>query len=115
MELASVAMPSIVVTSRAVGLDGEHRAALHGLAVDVDGAGAALARVAPDVGAGEVQVLTDRLDEEPSRLDVELVGRPVDHQGDVFSHRPDLLRRLPVRLVASTEHSRFPAPTWGLC
>ena len=45
----------------AVGLDREHRAALHGVAVDVDGAGAALARVAADVGAGELEVLPDEL------------------------------------------------------
>ena len=78
----------------AVGLDGEHRARLHGAAVDVDGAGAALAGVAADVGAGQVEVLADGLDEQPSRLDVELPLRSVDREGDVFSPRADLLRRL---------------------
>ena len=66
--------------ARAVRLDGEHRARLDGPAVDVDGAGAALARVAADVGAGQVEVLAERLDEEPSRLDVELPGRPIDRR-----------------------------------
>jgi len=37
----------------AFGLNGEHRAALHRLSIDEDGAGAALARVAADVCAGE--------------------------------------------------------------
>ena len=47
---------------------------LIGPPVDVDGAGAALAGVAADVRAGQVEVLAEGLDEEPSRLDVELVG-----------------------------------------
>ena len=56
----------------AVRLDGEHRAALDGLAVDVDGARAALAGVAADVRAGQVEVLAEGLDEQSSGLDVEL-------------------------------------------
>ena len=39
----------------AVGLDGEHRAALHRLAVEVDGAGAAVGRVAADVRARQAR------------------------------------------------------------
>ena len=45
----------MVVIVGAVGLDGEHRAALHRLAVDVDGARAARRRVAADVRAGEAE------------------------------------------------------------
>src|SRR5918995_6091009 len=59
----------------------------------MDGAGTALARVAADVGAGQVQVLADGLDEESSGLDIELVSCSVDGQGNVFAHGPDLLRR----------------------
>ena len=70
----------------AVGLDREHRAGLDRPAVDVDGAGAALAGVAADVRAGQVEVLAQRLDEEASRLDVELAGRPIDDERDVFAH-----------------------------
>ena len=70
----------------AVGLDREHRARLHGAAVEMDGAGAALAGVAADVRAGQVEVLAQGLDEQPSRLDVELPGRPVDRQLDVLAH-----------------------------
>ena len=43
----------MVVTLRAVGLHREHRAGLHGDAIQQDGAGAALAGVAADLGAGE--------------------------------------------------------------
>ena len=67
-----VAIPSIVVIVRAVRLDGEHRAALHGPPIDVDGARAALAGVAADVGAGQAQVLAEDLDQESSGLDVQL-------------------------------------------
>ena len=72
----------------AVGLDGEHRARLHGPAIDVDGARAALAGVAADVGAGQVEVLAEGLDEEASRLDVELPLCSVDRERDVFTHEP---------------------------
>ena len=86
------AIPSIVVTLGAIGLDGEHRARLHGLAVDVDGAGAALRGVAADVGPGQVQVLADQLDQEPSRLDVHLPGNSVDDERNVLVHGPTSFR-----------------------
>ncbi len=76
----------MVLIVGAVGLDREHRARLDRASVHVDGAGAALAGVAADVGPGQVEILTQRLDEEPSGLDIELVGRPVDDEGDVFAH-----------------------------
>ena len=82
----------MVVIVGAVGLDGQHRARLHGPAVDVDGAGAALAGVAADVRAGQVEILAERLDEEPSGLDVELPVLAVDLERDVqLAHRGDLL------------------------
>src|SRR5262245_42499093 len=45
----------------ALGLDREHRAGLDRLAVDVDGARAALAGIAADVRSGEPEVLAQRL------------------------------------------------------
>ena len=60
---------------RAVGLDREDRAGLRAAAVDEDGAGAALARVAADVRAGEAQVLAQEVDEQQARVDVRL-ARP---------------------------------------
>ena len=83
----------------AVGLDGEDRARLHGSAVEVDGAGAALTRVAPDVGAREVHVLAQGLDEQASRLDIEFPLGAVDGEGDVFAHGPDLLRTTTCRVA----------------
>jgi hypothetical protein len=54
----------------------------------MDGAGAALARVAADVRAGQVEVLAEGLDEQPSGLDIELSLGPIDREGDVFTHEP---------------------------
>ena len=62
----------------AVGLDGEHRARLGALAVDVDGAGAAVARVAADVGAGQAEDVAQEVDEQEPRLDVGLARLAVD-------------------------------------
>ena len=78
----------------AIGLDGQHRAGLDRPPVDVDGAGAALAGVAADVRPGQVEVLAQRLDQEASRLDVQLAGRPIDDERDVFAHGLNLLRRV---------------------
>ena len=68
----------------AVGLHGEHGAALHGLAVEVQGARAARRRVAADVGAGEAEGFAHVVHEQRPRLDVALVRRAVD--GDVNLH-----------------------------
>ena len=57
-----------MTTLGAVGLDGEHQAGPGGLAIDEDGAGAADAVLAPDMGAGEAEVLTEKIHEELARL-----------------------------------------------
>ena len=62
---------------RALGLRREQRARLDRAAVDVDHAGAALAGVAADVGAGEVQVFAQELNEKRARLNVTAHGFPV--------------------------------------
>ena len=64
------ASPSIVVTRCAVGLGGEHRAGLHRLTVEQDGARPARRRVAADLGAGQAAVLPEVLDQQRARLDV---------------------------------------------
>ena len=60
----------MVVDLGAVGLHREQRAGLDAAAVDQDGAGAALARVAADVRAGQEKVLAQEVDQEHARLDV---------------------------------------------
>src|SRR5207249_4289749 len=73
------------------GLDGEHRARLHRSAVHEDGAGAAVGRVAPDMGAGQPQHVPDQVDQQEARLDVSLVLLAVDRELD--PHRLTSLRR----------------------
>ncbi len=76
--LPSCSRPSTVMIVAAVGLHREDGAGLHRPAVQEDGAGAAVRRVAADVGAGEPQVLADEVDEQQARLDVGLVLLAVD-------------------------------------
>ena len=54
----------------AFGLHREDRATLDRLTVDVHHAGAALAGVAPHMGAGQIEVLAKELDQERARLDL---------------------------------------------
>ena len=53
------------------GLEREYGAALHRAAVDEHRAGAALARVAADVSAGQPQPVAQRMDEQRPPLDLE--------------------------------------------
>src|SRR5438045_2819510 len=57
----------------AVGLDGQQHAALHELPVHDHRARAAVARVAADVAAGQVEVVADEVDEQLARLDFAFV------------------------------------------
>jgi hypothetical protein len=66
---------------RAVGLDGQHGAGLHRLAIQMDGAGAALARVAAHVRAREPGQLADEVHEEEPGLDVMRVSDAIDGHG----------------------------------
>src|SRR5215213_6542556 len=70
----------------AVGLNGQHRATLHGLAVDVDGARSTLARVAADVRSREVELLPEELHQESSRLHLRLSSLAVHRQRDLLGH-----------------------------
>src|SRR6266566_352474 len=70
----------------AVRLDGEHRAALDRLAVDVDRAGAALAGVAADVRSGQTHDIPEVVHEQQPRFDLVLVLAPVDGNSDLVVH-----------------------------
>jgi len=86
-ELVSVREAFDGLDRRAVGLDGEHHAALDERSVDDDGAGAAVSGVAADVAAREVDVVAEEMDEQLARLHVPLVLRAVDRDGDVLRGR----------------------------
>ena len=77
-------MPSIVVTSRAVGLDREDVQDLALRAVEVHRARAAVAGVAADVRAGQAEVVPQQVDEQQPGLDVGLLELAVDGDRDVL-------------------------------
>ena len=83
--------PSIVVTLPPSAWTASIVQLFTALAVDVDGAGAALARVAADVGAGELEFLADQLDEQASGLDVRLPLLTVDRERNMLGHQWSLL------------------------
>ena len=60
----------MVVTLDAVGLSDQHGAGFDRPAVDMDDAGAALAGIAADMGAGQVQMIAQQMDEKGPVLDL---------------------------------------------
>jgi hypothetical protein len=75
-------MPSIVVIA-AVGLHGQHGAGLHRAAVQVDGAGAAVAGLAADMRAGETDLLAQEMDQQGARLHQSFDLAAVEGDGDL--------------------------------
>ena len=66
----------------AIGLDGEQRAGLDGAAVHEDGARAADAGLAPDVGPGQIADLAQEMNQQQPRLDVATMFAAVDAKSD---------------------------------
>jgi hypothetical protein len=66
-----------------LGLQRQHGAALHRLAVEQHRAGAALAGVAADMRAGQAQLLAQYFDQQALRLDLQLHGPAVDFEVQV--------------------------------
>ena len=77
------AMPSTVRDLVAGGHGGERGARLHRFAVDQHHAGAAVAGVAPPVGAGQAERLAQEVHEQQPRFDVAGDLGPVDGHGDL--------------------------------
>src|SRR6478735_481698 len=69
-----------------LGLDGEDRARLDRLAVEMDDAGAALAGVAADMGAGKAKMLAQELDQQRAGLDLPGSGLAIDGHRDIDGH-----------------------------
>src|SRR5712692_5960319 len=86
MQLLGAANPFDRGDRLAPGLEGEHGTALDRVPVDEDGACAALARVAADVGAREVEVVTKDLDQQGARLDLDCMRRAIVRQSDGTLH-----------------------------
>jgi hypothetical protein len=73
----------------AVAVDAQHEARQHRLAVEEHGARAALAEFAAMLGAAEVQVLTQDLEQRFVRREGDLGGFAVDGQRDVCHETAD--------------------------
>src|SRR5712691_3568656 len=71
---------------RPVGLNGEDRAGLDRLPIDEDRTRAALAGVAADVGAGKAEVVAEKVNEEEAGLDLRVLLRAVDGEGNGMLH-----------------------------
>ena len=84
MQRAVVGEPFDRRQLRPVRLDAEQRARLDRLAVQEHGAGAARGGVAADVRPGQTETLAQDVDEELTRLQVELVANAVDSKRDTF-------------------------------
>ena len=67
----------------AVRLHRKHQAGPDRIAADNDGAGAAHAVLASDMGSGLTAILADRVGQRAPRLDADGVVAPVDVEGDV--------------------------------
>ena len=77
----------------AVRLDREHQAGPDGLAVELDGAGAAHALLAADLRASEPGAVPDEVRQERPRLDIALVRRAVDLDADPQAIASSIARR----------------------
>ncbi|MGY4596536.1 hypothetical protein ACVWXL_004282 [Bradyrhizobium sp. GM22.5] len=98
----------------AVGHHGERGAGLHGLAVQMHDASAALRGVAADMGAGEPQILAQELHQQGAGIDIGRDRIAVHDEGD-FCHKHSLSapRRGPVEAVLifiPTHHMGHYAP-----
>jgi len=78
----------------AMRLHSEHGAGFGSFAVDEDGTGAATGRITTNVGAGQVQDITQPVYEEQARFDVALVDGAIDGGADMMrAHINSLLWR----------------------
>ena len=77
------ASPSTVRILAPVGLHREHQAGAHRVVVEDDGAGAADAVLAADMGAGLAAIVADGVDQRAPRLDPDRIVAAVDVERDV--------------------------------
>src|SRR5262249_11170291 len=88
------------------GLDREHQAGADQASVDGDAAGAAIARAAPFLAAGHVQVVAQHVEQSELRLAEKFRRHAVDGGGDVMlAHR-----RSPARSYAIVAVRRASTP-----
>src|ERR1700691_464481 len=101
----------------ALGVDGQNRAAIYGFSVEDHGAGAAGGPVADPLGAGQLQVVAQRIEQRDARLQVEVLRFAVDLERDgdrAGTHKPGLGRGRRQRLVVEQSGAQDAAPDAGV-
>src|SRR6185436_12850237 len=88
----------------AVGLHPEHETRIERLAVNQDGAGAAVAHVAALFRAGEAGLVAQRVEQAAVGLELQLARLAVEHEGDL--HRMDSSARCSALRVSTATISR---------
>ncbi len=101
----------------AVRLDGQHEAGTDRRAVEEDGAGAAHAVLAPDVGAGESEPAAQEVRKQQARRHLRGVLATVDPHADLEQDAHARLARSPARVSARTVSTparsrRYAAVAW---
>src|SRR5882672_7427995 len=86
-------------------------ARLHRLAVEVDGARAAVAGVAADVRAGHLEIFPDEVHQQQARLDFGLAHRTVDGDADLVHGHVNSLPRVVPLFSAPARSARAPSPS----
>ena len=94
----------------AVGLHGQHLARARGAAVEVDGAGAAHAVLAPDMRSGQTQLVADEVGQQHAGLDLALVVPAVDIELDLATIRHAIISLLYASASCGTHAFGMAAP-----
>jgi hypothetical protein len=68
----------------ALRLNGQDRAGFDGASIQMHGTGAALSGIATHVGSGEMQLITDQLDQKGPGINVDLNGTPIHGERNGF-------------------------------
>src|SRR5262249_14296705 len=90
--------------------DGEREAALCADAVDQDSAGAALAVIAPLLGAGEAELLAQEVEQRRARVENERVLDPVDAQADPAARHDTWVTRVDPAVTPRLRRNAYRCP-----
>src|SRR4051812_43832152 len=93
MQLALAREPLNRRQGATVRLHGEHEARAHGLAVELDRAGAAHALLAADLRAGEAGAVANEVGQQGARLDLAVVRTAVQLDADLHRSASSMARR----------------------
>ena len=90
----------------ALTVDGQQEAGVHRAPVDEDGAGATVAHLTHFLGAGEAQIVAERVQERAAGFDGHRVLCPVDLEGERYIVHVGLAVRWGSSVLSSTAEGR---------